>query len=437
MIQAAFDRLIVLLKHESAANIFWQFFEKFITLSISFIVSIYLIRYLGPTQYGIFSYSISYILLFSTIANIGLQNIVIREISRGGVKAELIIGSAFILMLCGSILAAVFALSGILIAKDPVLVLIIIGFGCLTSIVTSFNVINYCLMANLKSRYTSYVVIGQKTVEGCGMLILIHYKCSLIAISAALFIEAIISYAILYLIYAKISNFAKWQFKFSVAKFLFKESFPLAISGSVMNLYMRLDQVMLKHFCGLSAVGVYNVGIKLSELLYLLPGILSINILPLMVKRYDMSPAKFNSFMIKLYRLFFYSSLILAIGFFLVAQPLVNLLYGSQYALSGSVFKYGVLSIIAAFIGVINHLWLQIKGLQHYLIYTTACGLICCFLLNLILIPLYGVIGAVWVMVITQMTASVFAFILFADTRECFKLFICAVGFKSKVSKYI
>lgn len=432
--QAIFNRLTLLLQHESATNIFWQFCEKFITLGLTFIVSIYLIRYLGPTGYGILSYGASYVLLFSALTTVGLQTIVIREISKATIKSEQIMGSAFAIMLCGGVLASIVALCGTLIAKDQNVVIIIISFGCLANIVASLSVVNYYLMADLKSRYTSYVIIGQKIVDGILTLLLIYYKFSVIAIGSLLLIESIIVYAVLYLIYTKVSMLSSWKFTFETAKYLLKESIPLAISGAVINLYMRLDQVMIEHFKGLSAVGIYSVGIKLSELLYILPGVLSVNIFPLMVKKYASNPNEFNIFMMKMYRVFFYASLILAFSFFIVAKPLVHLLYGPQYMASAIVFKYGVLSIIAAFIGVINHLWLQIKGLQRYAVYITLCGLVCCFFLNLILIPIYGVIGAVLVMVITQMVASVFAFLLFVDTRECFKLLVSGILFKKSIN---
>lgn len=431
--QATLKRLVILLGHESATNIFWQFFEKFITLGLTFIVSIYLIRYLGPVQYGMISYSASYVLLFSALTTVGLQTIVIREISKGKIKPEQVMGSAFIIMLSGSVLAAILALSGAFIGKDQITLIIIISFGCLTNVVASLSVINYYLMADLKSRYTSYIVIGQKIVDSMLTFVLIHYKSSIIAIASLLLIESVIVYLILYLLYNKISLLSKWRFTFATAKYLLKESVPLAISGAVVNLYTRLDQVMIEHFKGLSAVGMYSVGIKLSELLYILPGILSVNIFPLMVKKYSNSIDEFNALMVKIYRIFFYVSLILAFSFFIMAKPLVNLLYGNQYVLSGLVFKYGVLSVIAAFIGIINHLWLQIKGLQRYAVYTTLCGLVCCFVLNLILIPIYGVIGAVFVMLFTQITASIFAFMLFDNTRECFKLFMYGVLFRRSV----
>lgn len=423
------DKLLGWLRHEVIKNVSWQFFEKFLNLALTFLVSIYVIRSLGPENYGVLSYSISYVLLFSALTTCGLQTIVVKELISKKIDANLIMGSSIVIMFLGSTLAFILAMSGSIVSHDQSQVVLVVAFGCGANMITSVSVINFYFQAELKSRYTSYVLLFQDVFDAIAKCILVYFKCGVIAIGSLVFIESIMVYMTLYVFYSKISNVVLWKYQWTVIKYLFKESFPLAISGAVINLYMRLDQVMIEHYNGLGAVGEYSVGIKLVEVLSVIPGILSINLFPVMVKKFNDSKDDFDKLMRNLYKGFFYISLGMTIGLSLIAIPLVRILYGDKYKLSGLVFHYGVFSLSLMCIGIINHLWLQINGLQRYAVYITLSGLLCCFGLNLLLIPRYGILGAVFAMLVTQGVASVLAFLFFDKTRGSFKLFLSGITF--------
>jgi|GEM_PF-6474070 len=411
-------------------NISGQLIERFIGISLKFLVSIYVIRYLGPSGIGVLSYSVSYVLLFSSLTTCGLQSIVIKEIVSKKYRVGNLMGSAFIIMLVGATIAGVLSLTGAFILGDKSEVIAVIVFANIANVVASFSIINFYFQARMKSMYTSYVLLGQDIFDTVAQLSFVFLKLSVVFFGSLVLIENIFIYLVLYLIYSKAITREKWGYSWSLIKDLLRQSFPLAIAGAMISLYMRLDQVMIEHYRGLSAVGEYSVGIKLAELLYLLPTIISANLFPGMVAKFEESKSKFDLYMIRIYGLLFYSSLVIASTIYFSAEYLVHLVYGDKYKIAGEVFQIGGFSLIAVFIGYINHLWLQIHGLQKYAVYITLSGLLCCFFVNLILIPRFGVIGAVFAMVLTQSVASVFAFALFPETRESFTLFLKGVFFR-------
>jgi O-antigen/teichoic acid export membrane protein len=61
-------------------NIGWLFAERILTMIVAFFVGIYVIRYLGSENFGKLSYSVSFVTLFSAIAQLGLNQIVVRNI---------------------------------------------------------------------------------------------------------------------------------------------------------------------------------------------------------------------------------------------------------------------------------------------------------------------------------------------------------------------
>ena len=52
-------------------------------MAISLFVGIYVARYLGPERYGLLSYALSFVWLFSSLASFGLNNILVRELVQG------------------------------------------------------------------------------------------------------------------------------------------------------------------------------------------------------------------------------------------------------------------------------------------------------------------------------------------------------------------
>ena len=65
-----------------AQNLFWAVIGKVVTLASGLFVGIVIARYLGPEQYGLMNYVISYVFLFQTFAIFGLDAIEVREEAR-------------------------------------------------------------------------------------------------------------------------------------------------------------------------------------------------------------------------------------------------------------------------------------------------------------------------------------------------------------------
>ena len=68
------------------SNVFWALAGKFTGLASALLVGIFVARYLGPTQYGIMNYAVSFVTLFLVIATFGFENIEIRNFKSSNVR---------------------------------------------------------------------------------------------------------------------------------------------------------------------------------------------------------------------------------------------------------------------------------------------------------------------------------------------------------------
>ena len=61
-------------------NTSWLLFEQIFRMGLSLIVTSLMARYLGAENFGLINYSLAYIIIFTTITNLGIDNIIVNEI---------------------------------------------------------------------------------------------------------------------------------------------------------------------------------------------------------------------------------------------------------------------------------------------------------------------------------------------------------------------
>ena len=74
-------------------NTSWLFAEKILRIIVGLLVGIWVARYLGPEQFGLFNYIQSFVGLFTVIGTLGLDSIVIRELVKDESKKKILINN--------------------------------------------------------------------------------------------------------------------------------------------------------------------------------------------------------------------------------------------------------------------------------------------------------------------------------------------------------
>src|SRR3989338_4509694 len=93
-------------------NTAWGFAGRISSMIVSFFVVVYVIRFLGPSQYGLLSYAVSFVGMFGILASLGIDSILYRDLVKYPEKRDQILGTAFYLKMAGaaaSIIITLFA----------------------------------------------------------------------------------------------------------------------------------------------------------------------------------------------------------------------------------------------------------------------------------------------------------------------------------------
>ena len=152
---------------------------KTINLIGGLFVGILVARYLGPEQYGLMNYVISYVFLFQTFALFGLDAIEIREESKQQIPYQLIIGTAFWLKLFLGIICILLSIITSLMMTDEIYTTALIAIYSLTIVFNSFNVIRNYFMSIVQNEFVVKAEIARTVIS-------IGIKCSLLISSTHL-----------------------------------------------------------------------------------------------------------------------------------------------------------------------------------------------------------------------------------------------------------
>lgn len=403
------------------ANTSWMFAEQILRILAGLFVGIYVARYLGPEKFGVFSYAIAFASIFSTIAKLGLDGIVVRDLVREPSHRDLYLGTAFWLKLGGAIVtlgAIAFAVQLTSNDRTTNLYIFIIASG---TIFQSFEVVDFYFQSKVLSKFVSICKLTQLLISSLLKLYLIFTGADLIWFVLVSLMDQITLALTLYIAYRyqKVGGFFRY-FDSAMAKQMLLNSWPLIFSGLVVMIYMRIDQIMIKEMLGEREVGLYSAAVRISEMWYFIPVIITNSLFPSIVNAKKVSEELYKIRLQRLYTLMVWAAIAIALPMTFLSDWLVALLYGEAYREAGSVLMIHIWTGIFVSLGVASGAWLINQNLQPFAFYRTFSGAIINIILNLVLIPAYGMIGAAIATVIAQVMAALVFDVFTHKTRVAF-----------------
>lgn len=403
-------------------NITWLFFDKFIRLGVGLLVGVWIARYLGPEQFGLLSYALAFVALFTVVANLGLNSIVVRDLVQDPSNTETIMGTSFVLSVLGGFSAFCLSLLAINHARpNDELAKFIVVLLSLLMVFKATDVVRYWFESQVQSKYVVWTENGIFLVFAAIKIVLIVVEAPLLAFIWTLFAESLIVAAGLLGVYTwKGGKFKAWSCRFDRAKGLLKDSWPLILSGLAIMIYMRIDQIMLGQMLGDESVGIYSAAVKISEVWYFIPMTIVASVFPSIIEAKKQGEARYYQRLQKLSDLMFLLALAGAIPMTFLSDWIIVFLFGNAYLFAGSVLAIHIWSGLFVFSGLASGKWFIIEGLQKYYFYRAILGAFVNVGLNLIMIPKLGIIGAAWATVVAQLCGNVLFNIFNRKTRVIF-----------------
>ncbi|NVN96541.1 MAG: polysaccharide biosynthesis C-terminal domain-containing protein, partial [Bacteroidetes bacterium] len=178
------------------------------------------------------------------------------------------------------------------------------------------------------------------------------------------------------------------------AKKIWHDSWPLMLSSAAAFVYLKIDQVMIGKMMGEAAVGIYAASVKITEIFYFIPGIICGSLFPAIINAKKTDDYIYKKRLKSFYYFLGILGLLLSIIVVILSKPIINLLFGIKYIESIYILRVYIWSSIGLFLGsgITYHLMAENKTKLIFKINLLA--MIINIVLNLILIPIYGLVGA-------------------------------------------
>lgn len=402
-------------------NTCWLLADKFLCGGIGLFVGAWIARHLGPDQFGLWNYAIAFAALFSFLSKVGLSNIVVRELVKNPKNQNQILGTSFLIMFLGGILSLILSMMVIYYTKGSETIIIwLVGLSAAGNIFQSTNVVDFYFQSKVQSRYSVIAFSAALIPFAVVKIALIIQGATLITFAWISLLEIIFASLFLLILFRINSQkILAWCFKLSTMKFLLRESWPLMISALAITLYMKADLIMLQEMISSEEVGIYAAATKISEAWYFLPMAILSSVSPSLFNNYIKDKQLYIFRLQKLYFFLFWLAVSISLPLTLLSTSLILVIYGNEYTASAAVLSVHLWGSIAVFLGVASSQALVAEGLQTYSFYRTMIGLIVNILLNLILIPIFGALGAALATVVSYFF-STYSLIIFKKTRPHF-----------------
>jgi PST family polysaccharide transporter len=405
------------------ANTSWLAGDKIIRMGVGLLVGVLIARALGPADFGVLSSVSALLSLFVAVGALGLDSVTVREFVDNPDDTDSVAGTVFVLKLGGSAIATLcgVAAAALLRPADPREwhVAAAIGVG---QLFLAFDAIDYWFQSRLQSRHTVVARTAAFLIVSAVRVVILWRGATLYALAWAISLESILAACGMLLVYRREApgRLRRWRVRVAIARELLSRSWPLAFSGLVVAVYMRLDQVMLAHMSGDTEVGIYSVAVRLAELWYFLPTAVATSTLPALLRSRTASPAVYDAQIRRIFVWMAGAGYVVAIGLTLLARPVVELLYGAAYR--PAVPSLIVLAWTGIFVclGVARENWMLAEGHMRLSLATTAIGALVNTVLNVFLIPVYGAVGAALATLIAQLFAVCLSTAFFPPTRPVF-----------------
>ncbi len=373
---------------------------------LTYLVQVFLARWMGRTEYGIYEYVIAWSILLAIPAGLGLPHTVLRFVSQYRAKEEWgllwgIVRSSWLMTVLGSLLVSLFVLGVILLLNTyhpfayATPLLIGIGLILLQSLV-NLQLETARAAQDVTLAYVPSQIIWPLLLIG-GAFLVLQNTHSLTGNSAIAIAELALLVAVLFQLGLLLLKFNQ-EFVASKPVYTIREwlnvALMLSLQYACLILLSKTDTIMIGSILGAKEAGVYSAAVKTAEWVRFVLTIINIVAAPSFAILYAKGDIKGLQKVVSTVALWiFWPSLAISLLLIVFSQPILGI-FGSEFVAANWQLKILVLGqVIDAWCGSVGYLMLmtghQNKSLPVF-VYATVLNIV----FNAIAIPLLGTVGA-------------------------------------------
>ena len=400
------------------SNSAWIIAERLIQAGISFFIQIATINYLEPQSWGEISYCSAFVNVFLCLSALGLEYIVIKELTAQPEEKNVIMGTAMGMRLISGLLSVgtmVFLVGAT--KKFETGYMLIALLISLQLIFRLSDLIDFYFQSRLESKLVSLAKGITYAIVACWKIFILatNKPKEYFAFSYAL--DAIVICIILLYLFFKHAK-PQLRFSFTWAKRLLHQSKHFILASMITMVYSEMDRLMLGNICGETEVAVYTTAYSIAMVWVFIPNAIMTSYRPAIMEGHA-TGTNYLERLRTLYSIIIWIGIVAGIGVMVCGRWFFATFYDEFYLASVPSLYLLIWSTLFSHLAVSRSTWLVCEGLNHYSELFPIWGVIVNLVLNFLLIPKLGATGASAATLTTQFVVTMIAPLFYKPTRPC------------------
>ncbi|MBI3035996.1 flippase [Candidatus Woesearchaeota archaeon] len=377
---------------------------------LQFVVMLYAARILSQEHFGKFSFALSFSFIAIVLADLGINTLLVREISRNKNLASKYFANALFAKITLSLIAYIVIVSILNLLNYPQDTKHIAYTIWLFAILSTFTELFYSIFRAFEMMfYDAVLKILRMLILAFASLYVLIKGYGVFVFSYMFVIAELIVVAVALLI--ALSKFVKLRIDIDILfiKSLIKKSIPFGFAFVFGMIYFFIGSVMLSKIKGDVEVAIYSVAYNIALAILFIPTVYTNAIYPVLSRYYKEGKAELKTLYERSFKYLYIIGLPISAGIFLLADRIIYFFYGKGY--SGSIIALQIIALYL-FIKFINFLLgtvLSSIDQQGRRMLSQGVTALFSILLNLLLIPKMGYVGAAW----STFATEIFLFVIY------------------------
>ncbi len=356
--------------------------------ALALVLTLYLPRYLGVENIGKYQLAVSLWATVVILATFGMDTYLTREIAQDHNRVDILLSQSIILkitfFLFGCLLLATFvSISGY--EPDTVLVIAIIGVANLITLFSSG--LSATIQGLERVEFLGVAGVLASFISTLATLIAIFLGAQLFTIAWVSSISALATLTFYAVVLHRIRGF-HFVFSLKNAKPFLFASVAFFLLQVFINLYQQVDIIVISWILDERGVGWYGVAARLAGSLMFIPTVFMTVFFPTFSRLQRESPEELTKLFRKAFQFMLLLGIAVGLGMFIIAVPLITILYGDEFANSGPILALRGLVSIPTFLNIIIGIYLIAKNRQKGWVIVMALATVATIPLDLFFIPL-------------------------------------------------
>ncbi len=421
--------------NKEAKNASWLVAGKIVQMVLQLLVGLLTARYLGPANYGIVNYGAAYVAFFSSLCNLGINSILVKNFVDYPDEEGKTLGTTLVLRLISGVLscAVIFGIVTVADAGETTTIVAVI-LCSLSLLFHMFEIFNYWFQARYQAKNISLTALLAYAGTSAYKIVLLVLQKNVLWFAFATSVDFILYGVVIYAAYRK-HNGPPLCFSWEKAKQLLRVSYHYILPGIMVSVYGYTDKVMLKQMLGEESVGYYSTATAVCVLWAFVISAIIDSMYPTILKLYNTNRAVFERKNRQLYAIVFYVCMFVSVLFTVFGKWAILLLYGEAYLPAVGPLTICTWYTAFSYLGVARNAWVVCENKQTYLKYIYMIAAVMNVLLNAVFITVWGAEGAAYASLLANLGVVLIFPLPFRSMRPNCRLMAEAVLLKGVFSK--